>query len=155
MFSARSYYPWPAVLCRRDALGPGLFASLLQQFSGRHLSVIRRGPLKTTRSLHDAHSGRLPDNRNLDAVIIRLFAQGSSSACWRLIFLESSPQPPPLFFLFLILQLWFLSLVFWTRYWNVSIRWVPGALQSLSERLRSSCCWPSEGRPRSCVRADL
>lgn len=156
MFSTSSRYSWPAVLCRRDsALGPGLLASLLQQFSGRHLSVVKRRPLKTSRRLADAHSGRLPHNRNLDAVIMRLFAQGSSSACRRLICQESSPSarhpapPRP----FLILQLWFCPWCLQRVTETFPLGEWP-ALHSLSERLRSSCCWPSEGRPRSCVRAN-
>lgn len=96
-FSARSHYPRPAALCRHVALGarPLCYNSAAEDTC---LSSKRR-PLKTSRRLPDAHSGRLPPQQEFGCsdyasicpgIIVCMLAFNISG----ILLPPASPRPP-------------------------------------------------------------
>lgn len=108
MFSTRSRYPRPAVLCRSDALGPRASLPLCYNSSAGDTCLSSNAVhSKQGRRLPDAHSGRLPPQQEFgcsdyasicSGIIVCVSAFNISGI------LRPSPHPP---FFFLILQLWF------------------------------------------------
>lgn len=146
MLRARSYYSLSVVLCSSNARRP---ASLLLCYNSSVVDTCLSPSLlvSNAQNLHNYHSDSPPSNRKFDVIIIYLFAKGSLSVCQHYIWQLNISGTLSYY------QCGFAAM-FWMRYWNDSIKWVPCALGSLSERLQNSC-FPSEGRLRSWVMTDL
>lgn len=146
MFRAGSCYSLSVALCSSSARRP---ASLLLCYNSSVVDTCLSPSLLVSNApnLHNFHSEPPPPgNRKFDGIIIYLFAKGSLSVCqhyiWQLNISGTLSYYPRGF-----------AAMFWMRYWIDSIKWVPCALGSLSERLQSSC-FPSEGQLRSRVMTD-